>query len=47
MKKLRKKMSDVFVVAAINLIVWLGIFSYMFSLNVKLNRLEKEFKEKE
>ncbi len=47
MKKLRKKMSDVFVVAAINMIVWLGIFGYMVSLNIKLNRLEKEIEEKE
>ncbi len=47
MKKLRKKMSDVFVVAAINMIVWLGIFGYMVSLNIKLNKLEKEIEEKE
>ncbi len=40
-------MSDVFVVAAINMIVWLGIFGYMVSLNIKLNRLEKEIEEKE
>ncbi|HED09206.1 MAG TPA: CcmD family protein [Caldithrix abyssi] len=40
-------MSDVFVVAAINMIVWLGIFGYMVSLNIKLNKLEKEIEEKE
>ncbi len=40
-------MSDIFVVATINMIVWLGLFGYMLSLNMKLNKLEKKFDEKE
>ena len=35
-------MSDIYVVVIINLIVWLGIFSYLISLNMQLKKLEKK-----
>ncbi len=35
-------MPDIYVVVLINLIVWLGIFSYLFSLNTQVNRLKQK-----
>ncbi len=35
-------MPDIYIVVLINLIVWLGIFSYLFSLNTQINHLKRK-----
>jgi len=35
-------MSDIYVVLIINLIIWLGIFGYLFSLNTQINLLKQK-----
>ena len=39
-------MGDIYVVLAINLIVWVGIFGYLLSLTSKLSKLKSKIDEK-
>ena len=39
-------MDDIYVVLTINLIIWIGIFGYLFSLNNKVNKLKNKIDEK-
>ena len=39
-------MADLYVVLTINLIVWVGIFGYLLSLNSKLSKLKSKIEEK-
>jgi len=39
-------MEDIYVVLIINLIIWIGIFGYLFSLNSKVNKLKNKIDEK-
>jgi len=39
-------MTDLYVVLTINLIVWIGIFGYLLSLNSKLSKLKSKIEEK-
>lgn len=39
-------MGDLYVVLTINLIVWIGIFGYLLSLNSKLSKLKSKIEEK-
>ena len=39
-------MADLYVVLSINLIVWIGIFGYLLSLNSKLSKLKAKIEEK-
>jgi len=39
-------MTDLYVVLIINLIVWIGIFGYLLSLNSKLSKLKSKIEEK-
>lgn len=42
---MRKNMSDIYVVVLINMVVWLGIFSYLVSLNKHVKHLEQKCKD--
>lgn len=39
-------MSDIYVVLGIILIVWAGIFGYLFSLHGKISQLKKQLDER-